>query len=96
MKKNIIIALLCIITIISIITSIHTIRANNRMIRWYEQREVTTVRVQPYDGMDKYWAAYAPTWMTREEYRAQIRELNDKSSDTLYAGEVIKIYIIGG
>ena len=94
-KTKIIIAALAITNIITLSVAINTARINNRMLEWYATREVATVRVQQGEGMDTYWAANAPSWMSRHEYREQIQALNEKDSAMLYAGETIKIYVGG-
>lgn len=63
---------------------------------WLANREVITITVLPGDSLDGYWVEYAPSWMTREQYRYEIQTLNDMDSCTIYAGDTIKLYMKGG
>lgn len=69
--------------------------ANAQLSNWESSREVITIRVQPGEGIDHYWAEYAPSWMDREIYREAIKELNNIDSSYLYAGQTLQIYVEG-
>jgi hypothetical protein len=68
----------------------------SQLSNWESTREVITVQVQPGEGIDHYWAEYAPSWMDREIYREEIKELNNMSNSSLRSGQTLKIYIEGG
>lgn len=70
--------------------------ANAQLSNWKDTREVITIQVAPGEGIDHYWAEHAPSWMDREIYREEIKELNNMSDSSLRAGQTLKIYIEGG
>ena len=59
---------------------------------WESTREVHLIRVQSGDSVDGYWAEYAPSWMSREDYREEFKELNNTNSCYLYEGDFVKVY----
>lgn len=59
---------------------------------WESTREVHLIRVQSGDSVDGYWAEYAPSWMNREDYREEFKELNNLDSCYLYEGDFVKVY----
>lgn len=59
---------------------------------WEQSREVITITVRSGDSIDGYWAQYAPSWMSREQYRYEIKALNDMDSCTIYVGQSIMLY----
>ena len=69
-----------------------TIRDNARYSEWEATREVRLIRVMPGDSVDGYWAEYSPSWMNREDYREQFKELNNLDSCHLYEGDFVKVY----
>ena len=68
---------------------------NKTQAEWEENREIITVRVEGGDTIDGYWAEYAPNWMSREQYRAEIMELNGMNSYSLRIGQTLKLYVEG-
>ena len=60
---------------------------------WAENREVITITVQMGDTIDGFWAEYAPNWMDRHEYRAEIMELNGLNTCSIYVGQTLKLYV---
>jgi hypothetical protein len=71
-------------------------REQAQSAEWEDSREVITITVQSGDTVDGYWAEYAPDWMSRDEYRYEIKQLNDMDSCVLYIGDTIQIYTQGG
>jgi hypothetical protein len=62
---------------------------------WEHNREVITITVAYGDSIDGYWAQYAPSWMSRDQYRYEVKALNHMDSCTIYAGSTIKLYVQG-
>jgi hypothetical protein len=85
------IAILC--AVVFVVAAFTIIRDANRQAEWEESRRVITIRVQRGDTMDGFWVEYAPDWMGREQYRAEIMELNDMDNSSLRSGQNIKLYI---
>ena len=63
---------------------------------WEDNKKAITIMVQSGDSIDGYWVKYAPSWMSREQYREEIKELNNMTSAMLYAGGTIQVYVEGG
>lgn len=100
MKHRVMIVLIaiCILTsayCIAVAAQKHT-EATSEYEAWLQTREVITITVCAGDSIDGYWVEFAPDWMTREQYRYEIQELNDMDSCTIYAGDTIKLYMKGG
>ena len=93
MKKFAVAAIIAVCASIATLTIVRDAKAQTD---WEQSREVITVRVHSGDSVDGYWAEYAPSWMSREQYRYEIKALNDMDSCTLYAGDTIKLYVKGG
>ena len=93
MKK---IAVGVIITLCVVLTTFTIVRDAQAQTDWENNREVITVMVHQGDTSDGYWAEYAPSWMSREQYRYEIQTLNDMDSCMLYIGDTIKLYVQGG
>lgn len=92
MKK---IAVVGIITLCIAIATVAFVRDAQAQTDWEHSREVITVTVHSGDSIDGYWAQYAPSWMSREQYRYEIKALNDIDSCTIYAGDTIQLYVKG-
>lgn len=93
MKK---IAVVAIITLCISIATFALVRDAQAQTDWEQSREVITVRVHSGDTIDGYWAEYAPSWMSCEQYRYEIKVLNNMDSCTIYVGDTIKLYVKGG
>jgi hypothetical protein len=89
MKRFILITLVA----FAILTAIVTIKDAKTQAEWEENREIITVIVEKGDTLDGYWAEYAPNWMSREQYRTEIMELNNMKSCGLSVGNKIKLYV---
>ena len=90
--KKVIIATLVAASIFAMPVSV-AIREHTRFTEWESTREVMLIRVMPGDSVDGYWAEYAPSWMSREDYRAEFKELNNTDSCHIYAGDFVKVYV---
>jgi hypothetical protein len=64
----------------------------NQMQQWTENRDIIVVTVPLGVGIDYYGYKYKPKWMHIDEYREQIKELNDMKNCTLYTGQKLKLY----
>lgn len=93
MKK---IAVGVIITLCVVLTTFTIVRDAQAQTDWENNREIITVMVHQGDTIDGYWVEYAPSWMSREQYRYEIQTLNDMESCMLYIGDTIKLYVQGG
>lgn len=69
------------------------IRNTKTQADWEENREVITVKVQSGDTIDGFWAEYSPNWISREQYRNEIMELNNMNSCNIRVGQTIKLYV---
>jgi hypothetical protein len=88
------VSIVCVLVIM--ILAISTIRADaKRQENWEATREIITIRIKSGDSLDGYWAEYAPEWMSREQYRSELKELNHLTSALIYADDIIKIYVEG-
>ena len=92
-------ALVIILTLATIGTCILGINLHNKEVAryddWVANREVITVYISSGDTLDGYYVEYAPDWMDRYTYRAAILELNGMHDCTIYAGDYIKLYVVG-
>jgi hypothetical protein len=89
--KKAIIATLITASVLTLPVSV-AIRDHARLTEWEATREVRLIRVMPGDSVDGYWAEYSPSWMNREDYREQFKELNNLDSCYLYEGDFVKVY----
>lgn len=89
--KKTIVAAIATVSILALPISV-AIRDHAKYSEWEETREVMLIRVMPGDSVDAYWAKYAPSWMNREDYREEFKELNDADSCYLYEGDFVKVY----
>ena len=95
--KKFITTIIFIFALVILILTISSIRADaKRQADWVATREIITIRIKSGDSLDGYWAKYAPEWMSREQYRAELKELNHLTSALIYADDIIKIYVEGG
>ena len=92
MKKLAVAAIIIFCVFVATVTIVRDVQAKTD---WENDREIITVVVCHGDSIDGYWAEYAPSWMSREQYRAEIKILNNMDSCTIYAGNTIKLYIQG-
>lgn len=76
----------------TILATFVIIRNITRQNSWEANREVITIKVQSGDTIDGFWVEYAPNWISREQYRAEIMELNNMNSCTLHIGQTLKLY----
>ena len=88
------------VTILVMISTVwvaaHTISERTRLEEeWESTREVITVIVQYGDTLDGFGYEYKPTWMDVREYREQVKELNNMTLSTLYAGQTLMLYVEG-
>lgn len=93
MKK---IAVAAIIVFCISVATFTIVRDAQAQTDWEHNREVITIMVHSGDTLDGYWAEYAPSWMSRDQYRYEIQTLNDMDSCMLYTGDTIKLYVQGG
>ena len=87
------VAVCAIITIVACIIVLAT--DSNPQDDWINTRQVITIKVQPGDTVDGYWAEYAPDWMSRGQFRAEFKSLNNVQNCYLIAGTKVKIYVEG-
>jgi hypothetical protein len=91
--KKLLILLVVITTIAAVIKGYDN---HNQKTEWLNNREVITVTVPSGKGIDYFGYQYKPSWMDVREYRYEVMELNEMEDATLYKGQQIKIYAIGG
>ena len=89
-------AIAAIIVFCTFVATFTIARDTQAQTEWENSREIITVVVCQGDSIDGYWAEYAPSWMGREQYRYEIKALNDMDSCTIYAGSTIQLYVEGG
>ena len=93
MKKIAVAAIIIFCISVAAFAIARDVRAQND---WEDSRQVVTKMVQHGDSIDGYWVQYAPSWMGREQYRAEIKALNNMDTCNIYAGNTIKLYVQGG
>ena len=95
--RRLFIILLILISTIIVIAGCRNIQVDaQRQEEWKNSRQVITIVVESGESIDGYWAKYAPEWMGREQYRSEIKELNNMVSAMIYTGQKIQVYVEGG
>lgn len=92
MKKLIIVVVLLIIAVNVLVAAI-VVSDFRQQKKWEATRQPISIRIQYGDTIYGYWIKYAPNWMSYEQFLYEIKELNNMTSCSIYAGQTIQIYI---